>query len=544
MFTRCTGRLPRLPLPLFLAWLWLLADAAADPARRPPPPSREADMQRFLDLLTVHDDGVLALAARPELAERLKLSERQRRLIQEAVTRWVAAKLDQWQAENKEHVAMRESKDDERDPQRIQQWNSIAQKARTEAHRLSAEANRLRKVAREQVEDLLTEGQKALFQELRPVALKERWRVTLPDYYGVAAFSPDGKWLATGSGGQVTLYPMPQGEPARKLPMPGEGANAKSGPHALAFSRDGKTLAAAWIDGRYGCTPEMVHWDLGRRAVTTRFPLREFNRTRFSLLFAVSPDLHRYAVAGDTPGVVSIRNGATGAEVAVLRGYSPSERVSGVEDESQPWDNIDCAFAPDGKTFAASFAWRDFHLPFTPEQLGDKRHHPPDNRIKLWDTGTWKERRTIAQAGPAFSSGLAFTPDSALLAGSHSHHRSTLQADNYSHLRLWDAATGRERLALPVPKRFHWQSATGKDLVCVGAPGGEVMVWDRESKLERAFQHPLYSDSPSLTTVLSAALSPDGRALALVAVRETGLPEKRSTLVLLSIPPPRSKAPR
>src|SRR5262245_13994152 len=197
MFTRCTGRLPRLPLPLFLAWLWLLADAAADPARRPPPPSREADMQRFLDLLTVHDDGVLALAARPELAERLKLSERQRRLIQEAVTRWVAAKLDQWQAENKEHVAMRESKDDERDPQRIQQWNSIAQKARTEAHRLSAEANRLRKVAREQVEDLLTEGQKALFQELRPVALKERWRVTLPDYYGVAAFSPDGKWLAT-----------------------------------------------------------------------------------------------------------------------------------------------------------------------------------------------------------------------------------------------------------------------------------------------------------------------------------------------------------
>ena len=133
MFTRCTGRLPRLPLPLFLAWLWLLADAAADPARRPPPPSREAEMQRFLDLLTVHDDGVLALAARPELAEKLKLSERQRRLIREAVMRWVDAKLAQRRAEKEEHVAMRESKDDERDPQRIRQWNSIAQKARMEA---------------------------------------------------------------------------------------------------------------------------------------------------------------------------------------------------------------------------------------------------------------------------------------------------------------------------------------------------------------------------------------------------------------------------
>src|SRR5262249_55416731 len=45
--------------------------------------------------------------------------------------------------------------------------------------------------------------------------------------------------------------------------------------------------------------------------------------------------------------------------------------------------------------------------------------------------------------------------------------------------------------------------------------------------------------------VLSAALSPDGRALALVAVRQTGIAEdRRSTLVLLSIPPPRSEVPR
>src|SRR5262249_22357769 len=347
--------------------------------------------------------------------------------------------------------AMRESKDDERDPQRIRQWNSIAQKARTEAHRLSAKANRLRKVAREQVEDLLTEGQKALFQELRPVALKERWRVTLPDYYGGPASSPDGKWLATGSGGQVTLYPMPQGEPARKLPMPGEGANAESGPHALAFSRDAKTLAATWFDRRHGCTPEIVRWDLGRCAVTARFPLRGFKRNRFISLFTFSPDLRWFAFA-DTPGIVSIRNGATGAEVAVLKGYSPSERLSGVEDERQPWENVSCAFAPDGKTFAASFAWKDY-LPFSPEELGDKRHHPPDNRIKLWDTGTWKERRTIAEAGRAFPRGLAFTPDSALLAGSH------------SHLRLWEAATGRERLALPVPERFCYHFAAGKDLV-------------------------------------------------------------------------------
>jgi hypothetical protein len=224
-------------------------------------------MQRFLELLTVHDDGVLALAASPELAERLKLSERQRQQIREAVTRWIAVKLDQRQARKEEHDAMRESKDDERDPERIRQWNSIAQKAGAEAERLSAEAKRLRKVTREQVENLLTESQKTVFQELRPVALKELRRVTLPDYYGVAAFSPDGKWLAVGSGGRVTLYRMPEGKRAQELPMPAGGANGEADPHTLAFSRDAKTLAAVRFDRSNDFKPEIVRWDLGRRAV-------------------------------------------------------------------------------------------------------------------------------------------------------------------------------------------------------------------------------------------------------------------------------------
>jgi WD40 repeat protein len=323
---------------------------------------------------------------------------------------------------------------------------------------------------------------------------------------------------------------MPEGKPAQELPMPAGGANGEADPHTLAFSRDARTLAALRFDRSKDFKPEIVRWDLGRRAVTARVSLRGFKRIARSQ-FTFSPDLSWFAAA-DAPGIIGIWDVATGAEVAALKGYSPSERLSGVPIERQPWENVDCAFAPDGKTFAASFAWQDY-IPFSPEQLGDKMRHPPDNRIKLWDTGAWKERRTIAEAGRASSHGLAFTPDSALLVGGR------------SHLRLWAAATGRERLALPMPERFCCRFAAGEDLVCVGAPGGDVMVWDRESKLERAFQHPLYSDSPSLTTVLSAALSPDGRALALVAVRQTGIVEdRRSTLVLLSIPPPRSKAPR
>lgn len=145
----------------------------------------------------------------------------------------------------------------------------------------------------------------------------------------------------------------------------------------------------------------------------------------------------------------------------------------------------------------------------------------------------------IVKAGRDSLSDLVFTPDSALLAGMSSTHDRGLLAGRRTHLRLWEVSTGRERLALPVPEQFGCLSA-GKDLVCIG--GGEVMVLDRESKLERAFGRHLYpEDSPSLIYILSAALSPDGRALALVTVRETGLPNKKSILVLLSIPPPARK---
>jgi hypothetical protein len=521
MLTGCPGRVARLPLPLFLAWLGLLAGAAGD---QPQELSGE-QTQRFLDRLTVPEHDLLALA-RPEWARRLELSGRQRRQVREWVTRWIAAEFRSGRARQD----WRNKKDDDYPAEEVRQ----AQQA---AEQRSAEAAKLREAAREQIEGLLGEGQKAAFRELRPAAVKERGRIALPEYAGVAVFSPDGTWLAVGSGGKVTLYRMPAGEAAGELPTRAEGGTAESGPQTLAFSRDGKTLAAAWFEVRTRGPrpkllrldrPEIVRWDVGRRAETARLTLRGFKGDRAPLAF--SPDLRWLATAA-APGVVGIWDGATGAEVATLEGYSPSERVPALPAERQPWRDVSFAFAPDGKTLAASFSWQQFVA--SPGELGDAGKKPPDNRIKLWDTGTWQERRTIVtfpEAGRASVVGLAFTPDGALLAGGS------------GRLRLWEAATGRERLALPAPAT--WVSslhvpATGKDLVCVSGPG-EVMVWDLESQLERAFVHVNPKDAPALVTdIRSSALSPDGRTLVVVAARQS-----ETALVLLSIPPARSEAAR
>lgn len=66
---------------------------------------------------------------------------------------------------------------------------------------------------------------------------------------GSLAYAPDGKMLATGEYGIVHLWEVRSGKKLRQLEAPGEDVNKIRDVNAVAFSTDGKVLAAGSTDG-------------------------------------------------------------------------------------------------------------------------------------------------------------------------------------------------------------------------------------------------------------------------------------------------------
>jgi tetratricopeptide (TPR) repeat protein len=96
-------------------------------------------------------------------------------------------------------------------------------------------------------------------------------------YFGQVVFSPDGKYLVAGSD-QVTVWDAATGKEVRTLKG---GPNV---PNKVAFTRDGKLLAAAGSDA-------VVVWDFASGREVLSYPVRD---VIFGLAF--SPDGRRLAV--------------------------------------------------------------------------------------------------------------------------------------------------------------------------------------------------------------------------------------------------------
>jgi WD40 repeat protein len=246
------------------------------------------------------------------------------------------------------------------------------------------------------------------------------------------AFSPDGKVLAAGNGGDIDLYEPVAGkrfascrghhQEVTSLCFAGDGKQLLSGSEdgtlrqwdaqtgkrlgpevghgsevrALAFSPDGRSLVSGGHDGTVRL------WD-----IPTGRPLGE-QREHGADVTAVSfaPDNKRLASAGGTLGAVRVW------EVTPGRQLRPAwvQRFQGLE----------AVFSPDGKTVAAAAG--------------------PGGDITLWDAQRGTERsRWRGHAGG--SSGLSYAPDGKTLGS----------VGNDQTLRLWDAATGRQLQAHPLP---------------------------------------------------------------------------------------------
>lgn len=284
------------------------------------------------------------------------------------------------------------------------------------------------------------------------------------------AYSPDGKWLVSGSYDRRNWpEPAPKDRLAalRVWDVAGKREARSFHAHAgriyqMAFAPDGKALATAGDDGR------IRFWDLATRQQVA--PSHE-PTGKFSLSF--SPDgKHLASTNGDDGQIVDV---ATGRRFLQLKGSG--------------FSLCTVAFSPDGKTLASIAG--------------------TDQDVHLWDPATGKEVRRLHRNGFGgnFIS-LDFLPDGKTLVA----------CGNGREIIWWETATGLERLVVTSFEReLPRNNGSLATRIVVAPDGWAVAAADMEKHiwlLDAGTGKVLGQVGEHADSVQSLAFAPDGRSLA------------------------------
>ena len=321
-----------------------------------------------------------------------------------------------------------------------------------------------------------------------------------------AAFSPDGKTIATSGGGRARLWNADTGQPV------GEPLVHPLSRMSLAFSPDGKAILTAGSDS----SPRLWETATGRRLD------QALNQTGPVASVTFSPDGNTF-VAGSFDNVARLWETATGRPIG-----------QALKHAGFVWS---VSFSPDGKTILSGSSDKKARLwdAETGRAIGEPVEHPgrvyvvafsPDGRTiltgcqdkmaRLWDVASGRPVGQLMEHSGQVRS-AAFSPDGRLV----------LTGSLDQTAQLWDAVTGQP-LGRPMVHQAGVNSVAfspdGRSIL-TASEDGTARLWDCEpgQTLGRLLEYEsdgpaeaLISDGKTLLTVgrgPAEAFSSDGKTL-------------------------------